>query len=71
MITLRIPCSPDQVDVIADHLLEGAELGMQPDERAWIIANVRRQHPTAVVVSADLDLGEAEWVVELNVTKSQ
>lgn len=62
---IRVPCSPDQLDVIESYLLEGTELGMQPDERAWIIANVRKQHPSARVVGADLDLAEGEWVVQL------
>ena len=67
MIELSIPCSPDQEDVIADHLLSGKQLGMQPDERAWIIANVRRQYPTGIVRSADLNLAESTWVVQVQV----
>ena len=62
---VRIPCSPDQEDVIADHLLLGNAIGMQPDERAWIIANVRKLYPQARVQSADLDLAESEWVVQI------
>lgn len=62
---LRVPCSPEQEDVLADHLLLGGPLGMQPDERAWIVAQVRRAHPMARVVAADLDLGAAVWVVTI------
>jgi hypothetical protein len=64
-IELQIPCSPEQLDVIADHLVDGAELGMQPDERVWIISQVRKQYPTAKVVHADLDLGDGEWTVKI------
>ena len=68
MIELRVPCSPDQEDVIADHLLNGTALGMQPDERAWIIAQTRKVYPTGRVTAADLDVGEAEWVIQVQLT---
>ena len=63
---IRIPCSPEQEDVIADHLLSGDQLGMQPDERAWILSNVRKLHPAAKVISADLDLADCQWVLQVN-----
>jgi len=62
-LELRIPCSPEQEEVIADHLLFGQQLGMQPDERAWIVSRIKKQYPTAKVIAADLDLANAEWVV--------
>lgn len=62
---LRFSCSPDQEEVIADHLLLGKPLGIQPDERAWILINVRKLAPGTKVTSADLDLESAEWVVEV------
>ena len=62
---IRFPVSPEQQEVIADHLLLGHELGMQPDERAWILAQSRALHPNARVKSADLDVESAEWIVEL------
>jgi len=65
MTELRIPCSPDQEDVVVDHMLSGAALGMQPDERAWIMAHVRKHNSRARVLSADLDLETAEWVLQL------
>jgi hypothetical protein len=67
MNELRFRCSPEQEEVIADHLLLGHELGMQPDERAWILAQVRKVYPDGRVVSADLDLAYAEWVVQVQV----
>lgn len=66
-IEFRIPCSPDQADVIADHLFLGHSLGMQPDERAWIIAQVKKQHPSGKVTGAVLDLSGAEWVVSVTI----
>lgn len=64
MNTIRIQCSPEQEDVIGDHLITGKPLGMVPDERAWIMAKVRKVS-TAKIASADLDMVNAEWVVTL------
>lgn len=64
-VTLRIPCSPEQEDVIADHLFDERPLGMQPDERAWITSHVRRQYPQAKIVGADLDVAGASWIVTI------
>ncbi len=63
-IELRFNCSPDQEEVIADHLLLGHELGMQPDEKAWILKNVEKRKPGYRVISAMLDIANAEWVVQ-------
>lgn len=65
MTTLRVPCSPEQEDVILDHLLFNGELGVQPDERAWMLAQARKQHPACQILSADLDLESVEWILTL------
>lgn len=62
---IRFPVSPEQEEVIADHLLLGSPLGMQPDERAWIRAQVAKQAPGKRIMSADLDIENAQWVVEV------
>lgn len=63
---IRFPVSPEQEDVIADHLLLGEELGMLPDERAWIRAQVAKLAPPLHrIKSADLDLENAEWKVDV------
>lgn len=62
---IRFPVSPEQEEIIADHLLLGRALGMQPDERAWIRANVAKLAPGKRVLAADLDIENAEWVVEI------
>jgi hypothetical protein len=62
---IRVPCSPEQEDVIADHLFKGGPLGMQPDERAWIIAQVKQLGLKGRVKAADLDLASGEWILEL------
>ena len=60
-----VPCSSEQEDVIADHLLHGKELGILPDERAWIKHQVRAQHRDGIVVGAQLDLENARWIVQV------
>lgn len=61
---LTVPCSPEQADVIVAHGLgEIPELGMQPDERQWILAQVARLRPGARVTSAHLVVDEGQWQV--------
>lgn len=67
MIKYKIPCSPEQVEVIADHLLDGKELGLQPDERNWMISMARKKYPGCRIKSADLNIIDAEWTLELDV----
>jgi hypothetical protein len=62
---IRFPVSPEQEEVIADHLLLGGELGMLPDERAWIKAQASKRAPNRKIKSADLDIENAEWQVEV------
>lgn len=68
-VEVTVPCSPDQEDVIADHLLHGKELGILPDERAWIKHQVRAQHQDGIVVGAQLDIGNAVWIVQVRLNK--
>jgi hypothetical protein len=51
--------------VIADHVLLGTELGMQPDERAWILSHARKVYPEGKVTAADLDIENGQWVVQI------
>lgn len=60
---IKFPVSPEQEEVIVDHLLLGHPLGMQPDERAWILMQVSKRCPGSRVLAADLDLENAEWCV--------
>lgn len=62
---IKFPVSPDQEEVIADHLLLGRPLGMQPDERAWIKAQTAKRAAGKKIKSADLDLENAQWTVEV------
>lgn len=62
---IEVDCSPEQLDVIADHFLEGNQLGMQPDERAWMLAQVRKQNQAYRILSADLDEYNGKWILEV------
>lgn len=63
---IQVPCSPEQEDVIAESLLYGKELGMVPDERAWILNHVNRKFPNSRVLNADLMIEDAAWYVEFS-----
>lgn len=67
MTTLTIDCSPEQIEVIADHLLEGKELGLLPDERAWMLTQARKTYPTCRITAAELNLGDATWTLTLSI----
>jgi hypothetical protein len=64
---IEVDCSPEQLEVIGDHLLDGKELGMQPDERHWMVAQARKLHPTCKVLNADLNLTKGTWSLEIEI----
>jgi hypothetical protein len=65
-VNITIDCSPEQMDVIADHLIEDKELGMQPDERHWMLAQARKQYPNCKILKADLNLYDGTWTLEID-----
>jgi hypothetical protein len=64
-LNLSVPVSPEQEDIIADHLLLGTELGMPPDERVWMITHAQRKHPGCRITAAELDVLEGNWNLTL------
>lgn len=62
---IEIDCSPEQMEVISDHFLEGKQLGMQPDERSWMLAQARKQNPTYRILGADLNEYNGKWILEV------
>lgn len=64
---LTIPCSPEQEDIIADHLIYKKELGVLPDERAWMLSYARKKYPACRILGANLDLENACWELELQI----
>jgi hypothetical protein len=62
---INIPVSPEQEDVILDHVAYGKPLGIQPDEKAWMLSQARKLHPSCRILSADLSIGDAEWNLEI------
>ena len=69
IMSLIIPVSPDQEDVIADHVLNGAELGMMPDERHWMIAHAQKMHWGCKILSADMNIEDAQWTLTLETVR--
>jgi hypothetical protein len=61
--SITVPCSPEQEDILADHLLFNQELGILPDEKAWILSSVRKHYPNAKILNAELQLDEGVWLV--------
>ena len=66
MMEVRVPISPEQEDVLVDHAMGLGPLAMQPDERAWIRAQVAKKHPGKKITGADLDIQRGEWIVTLS-----
>lgn len=55
--------SEEQLDIIEDHLLFGAELGVVPDERVFLYKQLHKKFYGAKIVSANLDLKKLKWFV--------
>lgn len=64
-VDLAIGCSPEQLDIVENHLINDAELGILPDERHWMIAKARSIYPLCKIVSADLDLENGKWKLKV------
>jgi len=60
-IILTIPVSPEQEDVIVDHVFEGKTLGVVSDEKAWMLNHARKAHPGCKILGADLNIATLEW----------
>lgn len=65
-IPILIPCSDEQIEELFDYSLKGGALKIMPDEKQWMIANVKKKYPTYRIVSANLNIENAEW--ELTIT---
>ncbi len=63
---IKVPVSPEMEEVIFEHAF-GGELGVYPDERAWILTQARKKVPGCVVLAADLDIENGEWVLSVTV----
>ena len=63
---LTVSCSQEQLDIIEDYLLGYGELGALPDERSWMLAQARKIHPACRIQSADLNLVEGQWDLDIS-----
>lgn len=55
----------EQQELIAEHLLNGAQLYVSPAERMRLIRVVYNKHPDHKILSAELDLENCTWNLEL------
>lgn len=62
-MNLTFSVSPEQKEVVLDHLFFDSELGILPDEKAWIVSQVQRRSPGARILKADLVVEEFNWSV--------
>lgn len=62
---IQVPCSVEQEEAIADHLLSGEELGIVEGERARIARAVNKLYPGAKVLSANLIIEDVFWEVQI------
>ena len=69
-VEITIPVSPEQAEVIVDSLIEGTDVGLLPDERAWMLSHARKLHPGCKILGADLDIPTATWTLTLNSTET-
>lgn len=69
MIQIRIPISPDQEDAVVDHVFDGKELGLVPDEKVWMLTHARKAHPGCKILAADLDITKLEWTLDIEPVK--
>lgn len=58
--------SVEQEQLVAEHLLKGAQLFVAETERARLVKHVRWRHPGYRIVAAEMDLENASWVLELS-----
>jgi hypothetical protein len=64
---LAIPVSPEQEDIITEHVFGRGPLGMVKDEKAWMLNHARKTHPGCKILGADLNIATLEWDLTLDV----
>ena len=62
---IQIPVSEMQEAVIAENALYDKPLVMLSNERQYIVAMTHRKHPGARIKSANLNIVEGVWEVEI------
>lgn len=66
-IVFAIPVSPEQEEIITDHVFQKGELGVVADEKAWMLSHARKAHPGCKILGADLNIPTLEWDLTLEV----
>ena len=63
---IQVPCSQDQMDIIENHALNDGEMGMDRDEKIWIVNHVRAKYRNAKIIRAHLNIPDGLWEVEIS-----
>lgn len=58
---ITISVSPEQEEVITEHVFNGGELGVVADEKVWMLSQARKKHPGCKILAADLNIPTLEW----------
>lgn len=64
-MNIIVKCSEDQLYIIEEHLFTGAQLIMLPTERIRVYEHCKHKYPNKRIRSANLNLEDAEWEIEL------
>lgn len=62
---IEVACSPEQADIILDHLIANEKLYMRQDERAWMQAQLDKIERGLRIMSATLDIQNSCWILEI------
>ena len=61
----HFPTRESMFDAIFDHVFHSAELGMVPDEKAWMLSHARKEHPGCKILAADLNITKLSWTLDI------
>lgn len=65
MTTVKLPCSFEQGEMVADHHMYGGGVVILDAERLRLVQEMMKRHPDQRIASADLDIETCEWTIEL------
>lgn len=65
MTSIRLPCSFEQGEMVADFHLYGGGVVILDTERLRLVQEVTLKHPDKKIKAAELDVETCEWLIEL------
>jgi hypothetical protein len=64
-LSLNVPCSWAQEEIVAAHVLRGDELGILESERFYLITKVQEKLPGKKIKSVNLNVDTFSWEVKI------